>query len=276
MQIQPSGKVMGAMVTGVDLTAAPNAECIADIYDAFLNHRVIAIREQNFTPNQLVAAGQLFGETQVQLLAGNRLDDVQDITVISNYNELGGKKPHVRATYWHTDDSYFATPAKATILFAIALPSSGGSTQFINTAAILDAMPLKLRQRIDGRRAVHKYLSRRNKARVANRTPEEVALTPDVSHPLIRTHPETGEQALYINPNRIDHIEGLSETESDELLDEIYDFAFKEQFQYHHPWQAGDMVMWDNRCTMHRASTDFDITQRREFHRLLLRGTAPA
>jgi taurine dioxygenase len=158
---------------------------------------------------------------------------------------------------------------------AKALPSSGGGTHFIDTMAVLDAMPENLRAKIAGRRAVHKYLSRRNVAKVAIRTPEEEAQTPDVSHPLIRTISETGRQALYINPNRIDHIEGLDNAQSDALLDEVYAFAFEERFQHRHDWQLGDLVMWDNACTMHRAGTDFDVTELREFHRVLLQGRVP-
>ena len=136
-------------------------------------------------------------------------------------------------------------------------------------------MPAYLRRRIEGRKAVHKYVSRRGKAVVAERNDAEVRETPDVSHPLIRTHPETGRYALYINPNRIDRIEGMSIDESDAILDEIYAFAFQACFQFRHQWQPGDMLIWDNRCTMHRATTNFDVFERREFHRILVKGEVP-
>lgn len=272
MRIEPSGGIMGAAVSGVDLREATDGE---RLNDALAAHHMLCIQGQDLTPYQFAAAARLFGEPQVQLLGDYRLDDVQEVTVISNYNKFTEGKPHVRAAHWHTDDSYFARPAKATMLLAKALPSSGGATEFINTRAVLEAMPPALRRRIEGRRAVHKYLSRRNRARVAERTPEEEALTPDVSHPLIRIHPQCGKPALYINPNRIDHIAGLSEPQSDALLDELYDFAFQQQFQHRHHWRPGDLVIWDNRCTMHRASTDFDISERREFHRILLKGEVP-
>ena len=270
-----SGELRVASVSGVDLTKALSDSHITLLNDSFLSHHFLCLRGQTLTPHQLVSAGRVFGEPQVQLLGDYRLDDPPEVSVISNYNKLGGEKPHVRATHWHTDDSYFARPAKATMLFALAIPSSGGSTQFIDTEAVLNAMPAEMRRGIEGRRAVHKYHSRRGKAVVAVRTPEEEALTPDVSHPLIRTHPETGRKALYINPNRIDHVEGLSIAESDALLDELYDFAFDARFQYRHHWQLGDLIIWDNCCTMHRASTDFNVFERREFQRLLLKGDVP-
>jgi len=267
-----TGPVMGAIVSGVDLSD-PGAA--AQLNDLLLAHRMLCLRGLELDAHGFLAVGRLFGEPQVQLLADYRLDDPEEVTVISNVNKLAGGKPHVRATHWHTDDSYFAEPAKATLLLARALPTRGGGTEFIDCAAVLEAMPDALRRRIEGRRAVHKYQSKRARAIVAVRTPEEEAQTPDVSHPLIRTHPETGRPSLYINPNRIDHVEGMESAESDALLDELYAFAFQPRFQHRHDWQLGDLVIWDNRCTMHRATTDFDITELREFHRILLKGSRP-
>jgi taurine dioxygenase len=271
-RVEHTGAVMGAIVSDIDLAAGTTA---AELNRLLLEHRMLCLRGLTLDPHGFLAAGRLFGGPQVQLLSDYRLDDPEEVTVISNYNKLAGGKPHVRATHWHTDDSYFAVPAKATMLLARALPANGGGTEFINCAAVLDAMPDALRRRIEGRRAVHKYQSSRAKAIVAKRTAEEEAKTPDVSHPLIRTHPETGVPSLYINPNRIDHVDGIDRAESDALLDELYAFAFQPQFQHRHDWQLGDLVIWDNRCTMHRATTNFDVTELREFHRILLRGTTP-
>ncbi len=274
MQIVETDGVMGAVVTGVDL-AATSADDVTALNDLLLDRHMVCVRGQELDPATYAAAGRLFGDTQLQFLAENRLDDVPEVTVISNYNQIGGAKPHVRARHWHTDDSYLAVPAKATVLLARAVPGGGTGTGFINTKAVLEAMPHDLRARIDGKIAVHKYQSRRAGAPVAKRTDEEESETPDVRHPLVRTHPDTGEKALYINPNRIDHIEGMSDTDSDALLDELYDFAFQEKFQHHHHWQVGDFVIWDNRCTMHRAEAPLNTGELREFHRLLLKGTVP-
>ena len=275
MELDKKNPAMGGIVNGIDLTDHLSAHQISMLRDWFLDCQVLCIRAQTLSPHQFADVGRIFGEPQVQLLGDYRLNDPPEVTVISNYNNMGGGKPHVRATQWHTDDSYFAKPAKATALYSVALPSTQTKTEFINTYNVLTEMPNALRKRIEGRIAIHKYHSRRGKAIVAVRTPEEEALTPDVYHPLVRTHPETGRQSLYINPNRIDHIQGMGLEESDELLDELYGFAFQEQFQYAHPWELGDVVIWDNRCTMHRATTNFDISERREFHRLLLKGDVP-
>lgn len=266
---------MGGIVTGLDLSKALGSEDIDTLRNWFLECQVLCVRGQSLTPHQFADAGRLFGTPQVQLLGDYRMDDPKEVTVISNYNKIGDGKPHVRATHWHTDDSYFAKPAKATALYSVALPKSQTRTEFINTHAVLAEMPDDLRRRIDGKFAVHKYHSRRGKAKVATRTDEEEALTPDVRHPLVRTHPDTGLKSLYVNPNRVDHIVDMDLAESDALLDELYEFAFQKKFQYAHPWALGDMVIWDNRCTMHRATTNFEVTERREFHRLLLEGDMP-
>lgn len=275
MQILETGDVMGVIVDAVDLSQPLDTAQATELNQLLLDHQMLCVRGQNLSPAAYTDAGRIFGETQVQFLAENRLDDQPDVTVISNYNQIGGAKPHVRARHWHTDDSYLAIPAKATVLLARAVPPGGTGTGFINTRAVWDAMPNDLRQRIDGKIAVHKYQSRRAGAPVAKRTPEEEAETPDVRHPLVRTHPDTGKKALYINPNRIDHIEGMPLDESDALLDEIYAFSFDERFQHHHHWQVGDFVIWDNRCTMHRAEAALETSALREFHRLLLKGTKP-
>ena len=246
-----------------------------EIRAAFISHQVLCLTGLDLEPEDFLSLAGVFGVPQRQLLSAYHVEGLPEISVISNFNHIGGQKPHVRATYWHTDDSYFAVPAMATMLHARALPSTGGDTGFIDCHAVLEAMPAALRRRIEGRHAVHKYQSRRAQAKVAARNADELAQTPDVAHPLVRTHPETGRKSLYINPNRIDHVRGLNDKQSDALLDELYAFAFQERFQQRHKWRLGDVLIWDNRCTMHRATTDFDITERREFHRILLEGTTP-
>ena len=275
MTIEPLGETMAAEVTGVDLAVPVDNEVARAFYQALVEHMVLCIRDQDLTPAQYGQASHLFGAPKLQVLRSNRLEEAPEVSVVSNTNEIGGDKPHVLATYWHTDDSYLAVPAKATMLYARELPSEGGDTQFINCHAVLEAMPEALRQQIEGRRAVHVYRSRRAGADVAVRTEEEREETPDVVHSLIRTHPESGRQALYINPNRIERIDGMDEAESDTLLDELYEFAFQDRFQYHHKWRLGDVVIWDNRCTVHRAMADFDVAQPRVMLRVLLEGTVP-
>jgi len=274
-EIKPLDAVFGAEVKGMDLREVPRAETRDALRRAVIDHQVICIRDQDLTPEELAAASRVFGVPKKFLLRQDRVDDAPEVSIVSNRPAGAGGKPVVQAKHWHTDDSYLALPATLTLLHARILPKQGGDTEFIDCYRVLAEMPQELRARIEGLRAVHKYLSRRNASWVAKRSAEEEAETPDVDHPLIRTHPQSGRQSLYINPNRIDHILGWDEAESDILLDALYDFAFEPRFQYRHRWQPGDLVVWDNRCTMHRANADYDVSQPRIMHRVMLEGERP-
>jgi taurine dioxygenase len=142
--------------------------------------------------------------------------------------------------------------------------------------SVYDALPAALRQRIDGMRAIHGYDTPRARNRPSARTPQEIAETPDVEHPLVRTHPETGRKALYLNPNRLDRIVGLERAESDALLDQLADEARKPQHHFGHVWQAGDIVIWDNRATMHRVVNDYPPGEPRIMQRVLIEGEKPS
>lgn len=275
MQIEPLGDVLGAAVTGIDLSAPADADTAAALNQALTDHIVLCIRGQELEPKAFTGASRLFGTPKLYVTRRDRLDDAPEVSVVSNRPPSLEGKPLVQAKFWHTDDSYLALPATLTLLLAKTLPDEGGDTEFINCYRVLEALPPDMRQRIDGLRAVHKYRSRRNQSWVARRSAEEAAETPPVDHPLVRTHPKSGRQSLYINPNRIDHILGWNEEDSDALLDALYEFAFQPQFQYRHRWQNGDVIVWDNRCTMHRANADYDINQLRVMHRIMLEGEVP-
>jgi taurine dioxygenase len=160
------------------------------------------------------------------------------------------------------------------MLYGNVLPSHGGDTLFADTTAAYDELDAAERSRIDTLRVVHAYLSRRNVSAVPTRTAEEEAETPPVEHPLVRTHPDTGRRALYLNPNRMERVVGLDETAGDSLLDRLIAHATQDRFVYRHVWRLHDLLIWDNRNTMHRATADYG-DERREMHRILLRGTVP-
>ena len=195
------------------------------------------------------------------MLRYKRSGEVPEVSIMVSTLKADGTtdKTAIRAEDWHTDDSYFAMPAKATLLHGIEIPSRGGSTWFCNMHSVYEALPETLRKRIDGMRAIHGYDTPRARNRPSARTPQEIAETPDVEHPLVRTHPETGRKALYLNPNRLDRIVGLERAESDALLDELAAEARKPQHHFGHVWQAGDIVIWDNRATMHRVMIDYPV-----------------
>jgi taurine dioxygenase len=194
---------------------------------------------------------EAFGPPQKQLLRYKRSGDVPDVSIMVSTLMADGTtdKTAIRAEDWHTDDSYFAKPAKATLLHAVEIPSSGG--------------------------AVHAYDTPRARNRPSARTAQEIAETPDVEHPLVRTHPETGRKALYLNFNRLDRIVGLERDESDDLLDELADEARRPQHHFGHVWRAGDIVVWDNRATMHRVVIDYPVGEERVMQRVLIEGDRP-
>ena len=275
MKIEPISDVLGAAVSGIDLRMPIGPSIAAALNNALTKHLVLCIRDQNLEPEAFAQASRVFGPPKTFVTRRDRISDAPEVSVVSNRPPSLNGKPLVQAKYWHTDDSYFAKPATITLLLAKTLPEDGGDTEFINCYSVLQSLPKHLYKKIKGLRAVHQYRSRRNQSWVAKRSAEEEAETPPVDHPLIRTHPKSGQQSLYINPNRIDHIEGWDEAESDALLDELYDFAFQPQFQYRHRYVTGDLIVWDNRCTMHRANEDYDIEQLRVMHRVMLEGEVP-
>ena len=275
VQIEKLSNVIGAEVIGLDLDSPIAPGIVTQLKRALADHLVLCIRNQDLEPKAFTEASKIFGNPKRFVLRLDRVDGAPEVSIVSNRPRGFGGKPLVQAKHWHTDDSYLAAPATLTILHAKTLPAEGGDTEFINCYAVLDAMPQRLRRRIEGLRAIHKYQSRRAGSWVAKRSAEEEAETPDVDHPLIRRHPDSDRQSLYINPNRIDTIKGWDEATSDELLDELYEHAFQPQFQYRHKWQPGDLVIWDNRCTMHRANADYDLSQLRVMHRIMMEGEVP-
>lgn len=268
---------LGARIEGLDRGRAGEPEVGRLLNRALAEHLLVVIPGERMTPEQTHALSGAFGKPQKQLLRYKRSGDVPDVSIMVSTLKTDGTtdKTAIRAEDWHTDDSYFAVPAKATLLHGIEIPSRGGSTWFCNMHSVYESLPDATRRRIDGMRAIHGYDTPRARNRPSTRTPEEIAETPDVEHPLVRTHPETGRKSLYLNPNRLDRIVGLPRSESDALLDELADEARKPQHHHGHVWSVGDVVVWDNRATMHRVVIDYPVNEDRVMHRVLIEGDRP-
>lgn len=156
------------------------------------------------------------------------------------------------------------------------LPETGGDTQFVNMTRAYEDLPPEIKKRIEGRKAKHVYQSKFSARKLTGLTPEAKKLVPDfVMHPLVRTHPETGRKSLYVNPIRIEAIQGLEEVETLELLDALIDHATQTKYQYRHKWHLNDLVIWDNRGLLHKANGDYDPRQTRYLYRVMLQGDAP-
>ncbi len=277
LEIVSSKGALGARIEGLDRTNANEPELAATLNRALAEHLLVVVPGDPMTPAQTRDFAAAFGRPQTQLLRYKRSGDVPEVSVMVSTMMTDGTtdKTALRAEDWHTDDSYFAIPAKATLLHSIEIPSHGGSTWFCNMHSVYEALPEATKKRIDGKRAIHGYDTPRARNRPSPRTPAEIAETPDVEHPLVRTHPETGRKALYLNPNRLDRIVGMERAESDALLDELADEARKPRHHFGHVWERGDIVVWDNRATMHRVMIDYPVGEMRIMQRVLIEGDRP-
>lgn len=276
-EVVPCQGPLGARIEGLDRGRAGEPETAALLNRALAEHLLVVVPGERMVPAETLAFAKAFGTPRTQLLRYKRSGEVPEVSVMVSTLMADGTtdKTAIRAEDWHTDDSYFAVPAKATLLHGIEIPSRGGSTWFCSMHSVYEALPATLRQRIDGMRAIHGYDTPRARNRPSARTPQEIAETPDVEHPLVRTHPETGRKAVYLNPNRLDRIVGLERAESDALLDALADEARKPQHHFGHVWQAGDIVIWDNRATMHRVVNDYPLGEARIMQRVLIEGEKP-
>ncbi len=268
---------LGARIEGLERSQALSTDVAALLDRALADHLLVVIPGAPMTPEQTRDLSLAFGELRPQLLRRKRANDVPEVSLMVSTLMTDGTtdKMVYRAEDWHTDDSYFEIPAKATLLHSIEIPGRGGATWFCNMHSVYDALPEATRRHIEGRRAIHGYDTPRARSRPAPRSPQETAETPDVEHPLVRTHPVTGRKGLYLNLNRLDRIVGLPRAESDALLDELTEEARKPKHHHGHVWCKGDVVVWDNRATMHRVVNDYPENEPRIMHRVLLKGERP-
>ena len=270
------GGHMAAAVTGIDLNMPPDESTQAKLVEALHAHLVLCIRDQLLAPVPFRDAMARFGTPMLRRQLA-RTEECAEVNIISSEDrdELGDGEKLVNGASWHTDDSFVRAPCSLTMLYGVVVPSSGGDTQFTNMYAAYDDLPSETRAEIEELKVVHKYESSRKTGRVAKRPEAEMAAVPEAVHPLVRTHPETRRKALYLNPNRMEGIVGLRRAESDALLDALIAHAIQPHYQYRHVWRQGDIVIWDNRCTMHKANADYPEGERRLMHRVIVAGTEP-
>ena len=274
--ITPLSSHTGAEVTGVDLSLSADAELRERLNRAFVEHSVLVFRAQHLSPEQLLDAVRLFGEVFPQHNTRFALPECPQIHYISNQDFYPDGRRYIPGEGYHTDHSNAVEPPKATVLHAVQLPDRGGDTQFVNMQLAYEGLPVTMRQRIDGLRAVHVYQSRYSERKLMALSETARRNVPDaVTHPLVRTHPESGRKSIYLNPIRTEGIVGIEEREALSLLDELLTHATQHQYEYRHQWRQGDMVMWDNRCLLHKANGDYDMAQVRYLYRIMLKGDVP-
>jgi taurine dioxygenase len=267
----------GAEVRGADLSQPIHPPLRELLTRAFSAHSVLVIRDQRLDAPQFLAAMQNFGEIFPQHNTRFAVRDCPLVHYISNQDKLEDGSVYIPGEGYHTDHSNDSVPPKATALHAVKLPATGGDTQFVNMHEAYEALSDAMRLRIDGRMARHVYQSRYSERKLPQLAGErrKTIGTATVLHPLVRTHPESGRKALYLNPIRIEEIVGMETGEALALLDELLAHSTQPRFEYRHKWQSGDTVIWDNRCLLHKANGDYPVSQVRYLYRLMLKGDSP-
>jgi taurine dioxygenase len=258
IEVRRLGQQIGAEITGVDVKRLDDAG-FATIYRAWLDCNVVVVPGQELEIEDFLRYSRRFGIVRPHPSKMTRHPDYPEITMLG-INKFGPDGALDMAIYrrgaedWHTDGAYDEEPFKATQLYALAIPSRGGDTLFASMYAAYEALPARLKERLDGRKGAFTYGGRRQATALLNE--EDRAWTP-VMHPIIRTHPETGRKGLYFDPGKILRIDGLEQKESDALIDELTERMIQPEGQYRHRWRKGDIVIWDNRCSYHKAAADY-------------------
>ena len=262
----------GAELVGLDLSRPITPGSSAAVQAAFLEHALLVIRDQKIDRAAMKRFAETFGELEPHAVALKQFDGqaIAGVHLISNLDANGVpvEKPVINSNYfWHSDKSYLPRPALATFLCAQEIPPSGGDTQFANMAAAYAALPAETKARIEGLKVVHSLEYMRISTGNAPPTAEEKIAAPPVVNPLVRVHPGTGRKGLFIGMYA-SQIVGMEEAEGRRLIDELTAHATGPRFVYTHQWRPGDLVVWDNRCTMHRAVANFEMGRHR---RILMR-----
>jgi taurine dioxygenase len=271
IQVRPIAGALGAEIEGVDSARPLGAEVVAEIRRAFLDHLVVFLRNQKLTPHQQLAFAQQFG----QPMEYPQLKGLPECPLITPVIKLA----HERVNFggiWHSDTTYMERPPMASMLYAIEIPPYGGDTLFANQCLAYETLSERYRKMLDGLVGVNSSLkadaSRTREDRLRAAGAEHKALVAE--HPVVRTHPETGRKALYVNVGHTTHFKSLAEEESRPLLDYLFQHQVRLEFTCRFRWEPGALAFWDNRCTQHNPVNDYHGFQR-VMHRVTLAGDAP-
>ena len=281
LQIRKLHPSLGAEVRGVDFNRPLPDATVAAIKQAWADHLVLVFPGQHVTDEQHVAVTRYFGEPEVfhqDIIKSKR---VREIFRVANTDDDGKIMPPSHPTMrqlsgaqkWHTDSSYRERPAVGSLLHGIEVSRTGGITCFTNMYAVYEALPEHLKAKVQGRRARHDFGMLARELGARQPTEAERKSMPAVWQPMVRIHPVTGRKSLFISPIYNDAVEGMDDAEAVNLIRELTEFAEQKQFVYEHRWETDDILMWDNRCTMHYV-TPYDPTERRVMHRTTIAGDA--
>jgi len=278
IDVIPTGAALGAEVRGIDLRNL-DASQFAAIERAWHDHQVLLVRGQKLSDQDLIAFSRRFGDLDwapVQETGRRFVEGLPEIYIVSNVTVNGQPIGSLGAgeAVWHTDMSYLDVPPMASMLYSLEVPATGGNTSFASMYAVYDALPEAMKRRIANLKIKHDgTYNSGGYLRQGVAATDDPRTSPGALHPLVCTHPDTGRRMLYLGRRRNAYLEGLELAESEALLDELWAFVSRPEFAWEHVWKVGDLVLWDNRCTMHRRDP-FDDSARRIMHRTQIKGSA--
>jgi taurine dioxygenase len=282
MEVTRLSNALGAKISGVDLGNI-DAGTATKIRNSFHEHQVLLFRDQDISMEQHISFSKKFGPLEVHISKDSLHKDHEEILLVSNMKKNGEYVGVENAgDAWHSDLSYMPEPSLGSLLYALEVSEIGGDTEWLNMYDAYDTLPTNTKKRIDGLKARHSFNRFKNKRigvpkqrQNGGKERYEKLSPPDVFHPVARTHPETGRKALYISPRFTLGILDGSEDEAQDLLDELIEHATQRKFVYRHVWEVGDLIMWDNRCTLHLACRGIPEDQIRHMHRTTISGDIP-
>ncbi len=281
MEIRRSSAPLGAEILNLDLSQPVSGGAFRAIEDLFHERGVIVFRGQQLTEEQQIGFSRRLGELEIHVATDYLRPDHPQILVVSNIAENGRVIGLADAgQYWHSDLSYVANPSRCSLLYALELPTENGKilgeTLFASAAYAYDTLPAGTQSQLEGLRAIHRYADRYRKQQAAGGrgaiSEEQLAKVPDVVHPVVRRHPITGRKTLFVNEGFTVEIERLPRSQSDALLAQLFAHITRPEFLYTHSWQPGDLLMWDNCLTQHRAVSNYAPPLRRLLHRTTVAG----
>ena len=270
---------LGAEIIGVDLAQGVDAPLFRSVYDAFLQYQVLVFGTQDLPPGRQVEFARHFGEVQIHVMNQYHADGYPELYRLSNLDENGkpnGRHPDKGTLAWHTDGSWQRVTGQATIIYGEVMPETGGETHFADMYGAYERLDARWKARIANMRAVHNLdFSRTRRHGEDPMTDAQRREKPPVDQPVVRTHPETGRKCLYLG-DHAEYIVGMPYVEGRALIEELNLLAIHPDLTYEHRWTARELLLWDNRCVMHRATPYDPATQGRVIRRCTVLGEVPA
>lgn len=274
IRVRKLSYALGAQIEGLDLTRPIGESEFGEVHRAFLEHGVLLLRGQRVDREQHIAFSRHFGELdRHDSLPRDRDPDHPELLMVTNRERTDGQPSNSRYTgqLWHSDMSFTLVPSLGSLLRAVEVPPVGGDTMFANMTAAYDALSPGMKRLIDGLHGVHQP-ERKGADQAPQWAEQNRRLNPPVAQPVVRVHPETGRRALYIG-EKVRRFESMTEEESQPIIRYLLQHATRPQFLYRHQWQRDDILVWDNRCTMHIALGDYEQALERHMERTTVLGT---